>query len=89
MTLSIITDNGYDFASATALDDDITMTQLPTDVLDRLQSSPFPDVIILGGGMTFWRMMRRDDWSSGIVAMTPSTVMLVTIQSQVDEMMTR
>jgi serralysin len=50
MVLSILTDSGYDFASATASDDRIIMAQLPAAELGQLQSSFFPDVIVLSGG---------------------------------------
>jgi Ca2+-binding RTX toxin-like protein len=61
MTLNIFTDNGYDFVSATALDDEIIIAQ-PTTVLSGLQSSPFPDVIndFLLGEQDYDRISGKD-----------------------------
>ncbi len=50
MFSSITTLSGYDFAEATPLADRVIMSQLPIDQLNQLRSSPFPDVIVLGGG---------------------------------------
>ncbi|OAB58199.1 hypothetical protein AY600_06535 [Phormidium willei BDU 130791] len=50
MVLDIVTWDGFDFAFATSGDDVIIMADLPSEQLDRLQSSPLTDVIDLVGG---------------------------------------
>lgn len=54
MVLNIVTADGFDFGQATSLDDRIVMAQLPASELNQLQSSSFPDAIVLGGGNDYF-----------------------------------
>lgn len=54
MVLNIVTDGGFDFGQATSSDDQVIMAQLPTSELNQLQSSSFPDAIVLGGGWDYF-----------------------------------
>jgi tetratricopeptide (TPR) repeat protein len=58
MVLDIVTWDGFDFGFATSGDDVIIMADLPSEQLDRLQSSPLADVIYLVDGDNY---LENDD----------------------------
>lgn len=58
MVLTIVTEDGFDFGIATQSNDNIVMSQLPTDELAQLGNSAFPDAIALLGGDD---LARNDD----------------------------